>query len=140
MFGLSTRDSGIETLHRIGGIGYGLLALFFGENPQAVAYSAQSLCSSGPPPLTGEQYGKIEPKYPEGFHCQNVLRPQGVINVPFIFNNSLQRHLTWSATHDVVSREIDLWKSFDLLLLWHSRLAPVCLSYITFKNVITTLV
>jgi len=27
-----------------------------------------------------------------------------------------QRHLTWSSTHDVVSREINLCKSFDLLL------------------------
>ena len=26
-----------------------------------------------PPPLTGEQYGKMEPKYPEGGHCQSVL-------------------------------------------------------------------
>ena len=31
---------------------------------------------SPPPPLTGEQYGKVEPKYPEGGHCQSVLRPQ----------------------------------------------------------------
>ena len=47
--------------------------LFFGENPQAVVYSAQPLCWSGleitPPPLTGEQYGKMEPKYPKGSHC-----------------------------------------------------------------------
>jgi len=27
---------------------------------------------SPPPPLTGEQYGKIEAKYPEGGHCQSV--------------------------------------------------------------------
>jgi len=26
-----------------------------------------------------------------------------------------QRHLTWSSTQDVVSREINLWKSFDFL-------------------------
>ena len=38
-----------------------------------------------PPPLTGEQYGKMEPKYPEGGHCQSVLRPQGVFNVPLYF-------------------------------------------------------
>jgi len=30
-----------------------------------------------PPPLTGEQYGKMEPKHPEGGHCQSVLHPQG---------------------------------------------------------------
>ena len=40
---------------------------------------------SPPPPLTGEQYGKMEPKYPEGGHCQSVLRPQGVFNVPLYF-------------------------------------------------------
>jgi len=39
---------------------------------------------------------------------------------PFIFNNSMEKALVqdlmWLATHDVVSREINLWKSFDLLL------------------------
>jgi len=40
-----------------------------------------------PLPLTGEQYGKMKPKYPEGGHCQSVLLPHGVFNVPFIFNN-----------------------------------------------------
>ena len=61
-----------------------------------------------PPPLTGKQYGRMEPQYPQGGHCQNVLRPQGVFY-----------------THDVVSREINLWKCFDLLMgsnLWY--LAP----------------
>ena len=38
-----------------------------------------------PPPLAGEQYGKMEPKYPEGGHCKSVLRPQGVFNVPLYF-------------------------------------------------------
>ena len=38
-----------------------------------------------PPPLTGEQYGKMEPKFPEGGHCQSVLRPQGVFKVPLYF-------------------------------------------------------
>ena len=28
---------------------------------------------SPPPPLTGEQYGKMEPKYPEGGHYQSVF-------------------------------------------------------------------
>jgi len=28
---------------------------------------------SPPPPLTGEQYGNMELKYPEGGHCQSVL-------------------------------------------------------------------
>ena len=43
-----------------------------------------------PPPLTGEQYGNMEPEYPEGGHCQSVLRPQGVLKSPFIFNNSIE--------------------------------------------------
>jgi len=62
------------------------------------------------PPLTEEQYGKMELKCTEGGHCQSVLCPQGVIQW------RQQRHLTWSATHDVVSQEINPWKSFDLLL------------------------
>ena len=36
-------------------------------------------------PLTGEQYGKMELKYPEGVHSQSVLCPQGVFNVPLHF-------------------------------------------------------
>ena len=71
-----------------------------------------------PPPLTGEQYGKMKPKYPEGGHCQSVLRPQGGFNAPPLFQIiqwRRQHHLTCSATHDVVSREINPWKSFDLL-------------------------
>ena len=61
----------------------GLVGWFFAENPQVVAYSAQSL--TPPPSLTGEQYGKMEPKYPEGDHCQSVLRHQCVLNVPLCF-------------------------------------------------------
>jgi len=38
-----------------------------------------------PLPLTGEQYGKMEPKCPKGGHCQSVLYPQGVFNVPLYF-------------------------------------------------------
>ncbi|KAK2147299.1 hypothetical protein LSH36_561g03098 [Paralvinella palmiformis] len=30
-----------------------------------------------PPPLTEEQYGEMEPKYPEGGHYLSVLRPHG---------------------------------------------------------------
>ena len=64
-------------------------ALFFGWNPQTVAYSAQPLCWSGwettPPPLTGEQYGKMEPKYPEGGpRVFYVLRMS--LTSPFILN------------------------------------------------------
>ena len=48
---------------------------------------------SPPPQLTGEQYGKMEPKYPEGGPCQSVLRPQGVLTFPFILNNSCIMYL-----------------------------------------------
>jgi len=37
-----------------------------------------------PPPPTGEQYGKMEPKYPEGGRCLSLVRPQWVFNVSFI--------------------------------------------------------
>jgi len=71
-----------------------MIVLLFGENPQAVAYSAEPLCWSSwetpPPPLTGEQYGKMEPKYPEGGHCQSVLRAMGVLTSPFILINSVE--------------------------------------------------
>ena len=44
-----------------------------------------------PPLLTGEQYGKMETKYPEGGHSQSVLRPQWVsLSSPFIFNNLVE--------------------------------------------------
>jgi len=33
----------------------------------------------------GEQYGKMELKYPDGGHCQSVLRPQGIFDVPLYF-------------------------------------------------------
>jgi len=45
---------------------------------------------SPPPPLTGEEYGKMEPKYHEGGHCQSVLRPQGFLTSPFILNSSVE--------------------------------------------------
>ena len=60
-----------------------------GESPGCRLISKASMLewlrSPPPPPLTGEQYGKMEPKYPEGGHCQSVLRPHGVFNVPLYF-------------------------------------------------------
>ena len=41
-----------------------------------------------PPPLTGEQYGKMQPKYPEGGHCGVFYVLGGVLTSPFILNNS----------------------------------------------------
>ena len=58
---------------------------------------------------------------PECFYILRGQRPPLFL----IIQSRWQCHLTWSATHDVVSREINLWKSFDLLLglnLW--PLAP----------------
>ena len=57
-------------------------ALFFGRIPR-LSLIQHSLYVGviekfPPPPLIGEQYGKMEPKYHEGGHCQIVLRPQGV--------------------------------------------------------------
>ena len=60
-----------------------------------------------PLPLTGEQYGKMKVVTARVFF---VIR--GSLTSPFIFNNSMETaapfnvvsHLTWSATHDVVSR------------------------------------
>ena len=43
-----------------------------------------------PPPLAGEQYGKMEPKYPEGGRCQSVLCPWFFLTSPFMLNNSVE--------------------------------------------------
>jgi len=32
----------------------------------------------------------MEPKYPEGGHCQSILYPQGVLMTPFILINSVE--------------------------------------------------
>jgi len=60
---------------------------------------------------------------PEGGHCQSVLRPQVFFYYPLFLLIQWRRqcHLTWSSTHDVVSQEINPWKSFNLLMgskLW----------------------
>ena len=49
-----------------------------------------------PPPLTGEQYGKMEPKYPK-----SVSRHQGVYNGPFILNIPVET----AAPFNVVSHQ-----------------------------------
>jgi len=43
-----------------------------------------------PPPLTGEQYRKMEPKYPEGGHCQSIYVLRGFLTSPFILNDSVE--------------------------------------------------
>jgi len=52
--------------------------------------SVWSLLLSGCSFLTGEQYGKMEPKYPEGGHYQSVLRSQRVFNVPPFLIDSVE--------------------------------------------------
>jgi len=58
----------------------------------------------------------------------------GSLRSPFIFfiiQWRRQRHLTWSTTYDVVSWEINVWKSFDLLLgsnLWPLAPSAGCLT------------
>ena len=65
--------------------------VFQGESTGCCLFSTASifewLRKTPPPPLTGEQYIKMEPKYPEGVHCQSVLCPQGgLYNVLLYFN------------------------------------------------------
>ena len=48
-------------------------------------------------PLTGEQYGKMGPKYPEGGHCQSVLRYQGSFNVSLFLTNSVETAASFNA-------------------------------------------
>jgi len=55
-----------------------LLVLLFGENPHAVVGVVEK---SPPPPLTGEQYGKMELRYPARvFYVLRVF-----FNVPLYF-------------------------------------------------------
>jgi len=76
----------------------------------------------------------MEPKYPEGCHCQSVLRHQGFFKCPPLFliiQWRRQRYLAWSATHDIMSRKIYIWKSLDLLLgsnLWPLAQSAGCLT------------
>jgi len=44
-------------------------------------------CSSAPLLLIEEQYGKMEPKYPEVGHCQIILHPLGSLTSPFFINS-----------------------------------------------------
>jgi len=55
--------------------------------------------------MTGEQYGKIEQKYPEDGHCQSVLITWGdlILNVPPFSNYSADT----AAAFNVVSHPRD---------------------------------
>ena len=65
------------------------LLVFRGVSPGCRLFSTDSMLEllliTPSPSLTGEEYGKMEPKYPEGGHCQSVLHPQGVFNAPPLF-------------------------------------------------------
>jgi len=90
-----------------------IMALLFGENPQAVAYLAQPLCWSGwetsSPTTHRGTVRKDRTEIPRGWSM-----PVSYVII-LIIQWRRQRHLTWPTTHDVVSREINLWKSYDLL-------------------------
>ena len=62
----------------------------WGESPSCRLFSTTSMLewlrNLLLPPLTGEQYGKMQPKYTWGCHCQSVLRPMGFLTSPFILN------------------------------------------------------
>ena len=69
-----------------------LIKLCYGRHPRALTKTdSTDVGKPLPPPLTGEQYGKMETKYPEGGHCQNVLRPPLFLLIQW----RRQRHLTW---------------------------------------------
>ena len=92
-----------------------LVLLLFGENPQAVAYSAQPLCWSG-------------------WETTPLTTHRAAVQKNVIIQWKRQRHLTWYATYDIVSREINLWKSLDLLL--GSKLWPLSTKYMVLQDVV----
>ena len=66
-----------------------------------------------PSPLTGDQYGKRSRNTP-----RVVTARVRVYLVSLLIDSAetAAHHLTWSATHDVVSRDINPWKGFNLLM------------------------
>ena len=75
--------------------------LLFSENHQAVAYSGQP---QDPPPHHHH--------HSEGGHCQSVLHPQGVFNVPLYFINSVETAAPFKVISHPQCRKFNLWKSF----------------------------
>jgi hypothetical protein len=76
------------------------------------------------PPLIGEQYGKMEPKYPEGGHCQGVLRNQGVFNVFFI-NKSVETAMPFNVVshprccEPIRSKNLSILSAELINLMWN---------------------
>jgi len=47
-------------------------------------------------PLTGEQYGKMDLKYPKDSYCHSAIHPQGNFEVPlFNYFSGDSSSLTW---------------------------------------------
>ena len=65
-----------------------------------------------PPPLTGEQYGKMEPKYSEGVTARVFYVLKGSLTSPFIVNNSVET----IAPFNVVN--------YSAAMLWAEKLIP----------------
>ena len=76
-------DNGMESTRAFGWFGYSGRIPRLSLNQHSLYVGVVE--KPPPPPLTGEQYGKMEPKYHEGGHCQSILRPQRVFNVPLYF-------------------------------------------------------
>ena len=109
-------SSNAHVCHPVCRPGVLLACLCFGENPQAVAWSAQPLCWSG--------WDYLLSHHSQGSSTErwswNTLRVV-TARVLYILRASLMppnlfliiqwrrpRYLRWSSTHDVVSREINL--------------------------------
>ena len=82
-----SRDMWVSTGQHADCAGFVCL-VFRGESPGlfSTASMLEWLRKLPPPPLTGEQYGKMETtKYSEGGHCQSVLCPPEVLRSLFCF-------------------------------------------------------
>jgi len=81
--------------------------------------------SHSPPPQHHHSQGSSRERWSRNtlsvVTARVYLRPQGIFYVPPFYLIQLRRqyHLTWSATHDIVSRKINLRKSFHLLREWN---------------------
>jgi len=134
---ICTPDSGIETLHCIssGGIGHSSLCfVFLWRIPrlsliQHILYVG--VVERAPPPsLIWGAVRKDGAEIPWGWSLPACFTSWGP-RLFLIIQCRRQRHLTWAVTHDGLSREINLWKSFNLLLwsnLWPLAPSDWCLT------------
>ena len=96
-----------------------LVRSFLGENPQTVADSPQPLCRSGWENSSPTTHRGAVWKDGAEIHWGWSLTSALILIIQW----RRQRHLTSSTTHDIVSREFNSWKSFDLML--ESNLQPL---------------